>query len=39
MKPVGLIDPRTGKQPFAVLQLRRENVAGTMYNLVGFKPD
>ncbi|MDY2608743.1 MAG: methylenetetrahydrofolate--tRNA-(uracil(54)-C(5))-methyltransferase (FADH(2)-oxidizing) TrmFO [Eubacteriales bacterium] len=34
-KPVGLPDPRTGKEPYAVLQLRRENAAGTMYNLVG----
>ncbi|MGQ9678782.1 MAG: methylenetetrahydrofolate--tRNA-(uracil(54)-C(5))-methyltransferase (FADH(2)-oxidizing) TrmFO, partial [bacterium] len=37
LKPVGLIDPRTGKMPFAVVQLRRENQAGTMYNLVGFQ--
>jgi methylenetetrahydrofolate--tRNA-(uracil-5-)-methyltransferase len=37
MKPVGLTDPRTGKQPFAVVQLRRENAAGTMHNLVGFQ--
>jgi len=37
MKPVGLIDPRTGKRPYAVVQLRRENKAGTMYNLVGFQ--
>jgi methylenetetrahydrofolate--tRNA-(uracil-5-)-methyltransferase len=37
MKPVGLIDPQTGRQPFAVLQLRRENREGTMYNLVGFQ--
>ena len=37
MKPVGLIDPQTGKQPFAVVQLRRENREGTMYNLVGFQ--
>ena len=37
MKPVGLIDPRTGKQPFAVVQLRPENEAKTAYNLVGFQ--
>ncbi len=37
MKPVGLTDPRTGRQPFAVVQLRRENADGTMYNLVGFQ--
>ncbi|NLB09404.1 MAG: methylenetetrahydrofolate--tRNA-(uracil(54)-C(5))-methyltransferase (FADH(2)-oxidizing) TrmFO [Clostridiales bacterium] len=35
LKPVGLIDPRTGKQPYAVLQLRREQSTGEMYNLVG----
>lgn len=37
MKPVGLVDPRTGKQPFAVVQLRQDNGAGTLYNLVGFQ--
>lgn len=37
LKPVGLIDPRTGKEPYAVVQLRQENVAKTMYNLVGFQ--
>jgi methylenetetrahydrofolate--tRNA-(uracil-5-)-methyltransferase len=37
MKPVGLTDPRTGRQPFAVVQLRRENREGTLYNLVGFQ--
>ncbi len=37
MKPVGLLDPRTGRRPFAVVQLRRENDAGTMYNMVGFQ--
>ena len=37
MKPVGLRDPRTGHRPWAVVQLRRENAAGTMYNLVGFQ--
>ncbi len=37
LKPVGLADPRTGQMPFAVVQLRRENQAGTMYNMVGFQ--
>lgn len=37
LKPVGLTDPRTGKQPFAVVQLRQDNSAGTLYNLVGFQ--
>ncbi|NPV14848.1 methylenetetrahydrofolate--tRNA-(uracil(54)-C(5))-methyltransferase (FADH(2)-oxidizing) TrmFO [candidate division WOR-3 bacterium] len=37
LKPVGLIDPRTGKMPFAVVQLRKENQVGTMFNLVGFQ--
>ncbi len=37
MKPVGLPDPRTGKEPFAVMQLRREDRAGQMWNLVGFQ--
>ena len=37
MKPVGLVDPRTGKQPYAVVQLRQENEGGTLYNLVGFQ--
>lgn len=37
MKPVGLEDPRTGSRPWAVVQLRREDVAGTAYNLVGFQ--
>lgn len=37
MKPVGLRDPRTGHRPWAVLQLRKENSDGTMYNLVGFQ--
>jgi methylenetetrahydrofolate--tRNA-(uracil-5-)-methyltransferase len=37
MKPVGLVDPRTGQRPFAVVQLRREDQAGTSYNLVGFQ--
>ena len=37
LKPVGLRDPRTGKTPYAVVQLRKENAAGTAYNLVGFQ--
>lgn len=37
MKPVGLTDPNTGHRPWAVLQLRKENKAGTLYNLVGFQ--
>lgn len=37
MKPVGLTDPRTGRWPYAVVQLRREDTAGTAYNLVGFQ--
>jgi methylenetetrahydrofolate--tRNA-(uracil-5-)-methyltransferase len=37
LKPVGLVDPRTGKQPYAVVQLRQDNAAGTLFNLVGFQ--
>lgn len=37
MKPVGLIHPQTGQMPYAVVQLRRENSAGTLFNLVGFQ--
>lgn len=37
MKPVGLVDPRTGREPHAVVQLRKENREATMYNLVGFQ--
>jgi methylenetetrahydrofolate--tRNA-(uracil-5-)-methyltransferase len=37
MKPVGLVDPRTGKRPFAVVQLRQENLRAASYNLVGFQ--
>jgi methylenetetrahydrofolate--tRNA-(uracil-5-)-methyltransferase len=37
MRAVGLIDPRTGKHPYAVVQLRQENREGTLYNLVGFQ--
>lgn len=37
MKPVGLVDPATGHRPWAVLQLRKENREGTLYNLVGFQ--
>lgn len=37
LKPVGLTDKRTGKRPYAVVQLRKENAEGTLYNLVGFQ--
>lgn len=37
LKPVGLQDPRTGIRPYAVVQLRRENAAGTLFNMVGFQ--
>ena len=37
LKPVGLKDPKTGREPYAVVQLRRDNAAGTVYNLVGFQ--
>jgi methylenetetrahydrofolate--tRNA-(uracil-5-)-methyltransferase len=37
LKPVGLIDPRTGRRPYAVVQLRQDNQAATLYNLVGFQ--
>ncbi len=37
MKPVGLIDPRTGRSPHAVVQLRQDNALGTLYNMVGFQ--
>ena len=37
MKPVGIDDPRTGRRPYAVVQLRRENSEGTLFNLVGFQ--
>ncbi len=37
LKPVGLTDPATGRRPWAVVQLRKENKAGSMYNLVGFQ--
>jgi methylenetetrahydrofolate--tRNA-(uracil-5-)-methyltransferase len=37
LRPVGLTDPRTGKRPHAVVQLRQDNLAGTLYNLVGFQ--
>jgi len=37
MKPVGLVDPKTGHRPWACVQLRRENAGGTMFNLVGFQ--
>jgi len=37
LKPKGLRDPKTGREPYAVVQLRRDNAAGTLYNLVGFQ--
>ncbi|KAA0564167.1 FADH(2)-oxidizing methylenetetrahydrofolate--tRNA-(uracil(54)-C(5))-methyltransferase TrmFO [Bacillus sp. CH30_1T] len=37
LKPVGLEDPKTGKRPFAVVQLRQDDAAGTLYNIVGFQ--
>jgi methylenetetrahydrofolate--tRNA-(uracil-5-)-methyltransferase len=37
LRPVGLRDPRTGQRPYAVVQLRQDNLAGTLYNLVGFQ--
>ncbi|MEJ5241125.1 MAG: methylenetetrahydrofolate--tRNA-(uracil(54)-C(5))-methyltransferase (FADH(2)-oxidizing) TrmFO [Anaerolineales bacterium] len=37
MRPVGLIDPRTGKRPYAVVQLRQDNLLGNLYNIVGFQ--
>ncbi len=37
MKPIGLVDPRTGERPYAVVQLRREDRAGQMWNMVGFQ--
>lgn len=37
MRPVGLRDPRTDRRPYAVVQLRQDNVAGTLYNMVGFQ--
>lgn len=37
LKPVGLEDPKTGKEPFAVIQLRQDDAAATMYNIVGFQ--
>jgi methylenetetrahydrofolate--tRNA-(uracil-5-)-methyltransferase len=37
MRPVGLRDPRTGKRPYAIVQLRQDNLAGSLYNIVGFQ--
>jgi methylenetetrahydrofolate--tRNA-(uracil-5-)-methyltransferase len=37
MRPIGLINPHTGDRPYAVLQLRQDNLAGTLYNIVGFQ--
>jgi methylenetetrahydrofolate--tRNA-(uracil-5-)-methyltransferase len=37
MRPVGLVDPRTGRRPFAAVQLRQDNLIGSLYNIVGFQ--
>ena len=37
MRPVGLVNPKTNRRPYAVVQLRQDNIAGTLYNLVGFQ--
>jgi methylenetetrahydrofolate--tRNA-(uracil-5-)-methyltransferase len=37
MRPVGITDPRTGSRPHAIVQLRRDNLAGSLYNMVGFQ--
>ena len=37
LRPVGLIDPRTGRRPYAVVQLRQDNLAASLYNMVGFQ--
>ena len=37
LKPVGLVDPKTGQEPYAVVQLRKDNAQGTIYNVVGFQ--
>lgn len=37
LRPIGLKDPRTGRRPYAVVQLRQDNLAGTLYNMVGFQ--
>lgn len=37
MRPVGLCDPRTGKRPYAIVQLRQDNLSGSLYNIVGFQ--
>ncbi len=37
LRPVGILDPRTGERPYAVVQLRQDNLAGSLYNLVGFQ--
>jgi methylenetetrahydrofolate--tRNA-(uracil-5-)-methyltransferase len=37
LRPVGLIDPRTGRRPYAAVQLRQDNLAGSLYNIVGFQ--
>ena len=37
LKPRGITDPKTGREPYAVVQLRRDNLDGTLYNIVGFQ--
>jgi methylenetetrahydrofolate--tRNA-(uracil-5-)-methyltransferase len=37
MRPIGLPDPKTGKRPYAVVQLRQDNLANSLYNMVGFQ--
>jgi methylenetetrahydrofolate--tRNA-(uracil-5-)-methyltransferase len=37
LKPRGIIDPKTGKEPYAVVQLRKDNFSGSLYNIVGFQ--
>ncbi len=37
MRPIGLVDPRTGRRPYALIQLRQDNLAGSLYNMVGFQ--
>jgi len=37
LRPIGIYDPATGKRPFVAVQLRQDNLAGTLYNMVGFQ--
>ncbi len=39
LKPVGITNPHSDEKPFAVVQLRQDNAAATMYNIVGFRPN